>query len=77
MKLRLQGLEAGEGLRRLTHALLRADIGGRINFDLQSEILRLESRLSLGDAVAAIEGSGYKVLGVLDDTISDAAYRPR
>ncbi len=77
MKLQLQGLEPGEGLRRLTHALLRADIGGRINFDLQAEVLRLDSRLSLGDAVATVEGSGFKVLGVLDGTITDLAYRPR
>jgi len=76
MKLRLQGLQDHDGIRRITHALLQVDIGGRINFDLDAQLVRIEGRYTLDDAKAAIARGGYQVASVVDSTLVDAVSRP-
>lgn len=75
MKLRLQGLHDRDGIRSITRSLLQVDIGSRINFDLDAQLVRIEGRLTLADATAAIARGGYQVASVVDDTIVDAVFR--
>jgi hypothetical protein len=77
MKLGLQGLDGGESVRRITHALLALDLGARINVDLEAQQVRIEGRLSVADAMAAISRGGCTVAAVVDGTIVDAVFRPR
>lgn len=75
MKLRLEGLYDRERIRHITHALLQMDIGARINFDLDTKLVRIEGRLSVDDAKTAISRGGVQVASVVDHTIVDAAFR--
>lgn len=75
MKLRLQGLLDRDGVRSITSSVLQVDIGSRINFDVDAQLVRIEGRLTLSDAIAAISRGGYQVASVVDGTIIDAAFR--
>ena len=75
MKLQLEGLRGREDMRNITDSVLRADLGSRINFDLEAQVVRIESRLTLDDAMAAITRIGYRVASVVDATTVDAAFR--
>ncbi|QNP41710.1 hypothetical protein [Lysobacter solisilvae (ex Woo and Kim 2020)] len=77
MKLRLQALRDRDDMRRITHSLLQVDIGSRINFDLEAQLVRIEGRLTLGDALAAIARGGFEVASVVDAAIVDAAFRTK
>ena len=76
MKLRLYGIDGRDGVRSITNALLKLDIGARINFDLDAQLVRIEGRLTLDDARAAITRGGFRVASVVDSSIVDAAFRP-
>jgi hypothetical protein len=76
MKLRLSGLHGRDCTRQITHALLQVDIGARINFDLAEQLVRIEGRLTLDDAAAAIRRGGFQVASIVDSTLVDAVFRP-
>jgi hypothetical protein len=71
VKLQVHEAPDRDGIRRITNALLQADVGGRINFDATALLVRLESRLTVDQAIEAIARSGYQVASVVDATISD------
>ncbi len=76
MKLKLQGLRDRDSVRTITRALLQVDIGSRINFDLEEQLVRIEGRLTLADAMSAIARGGGQVAAVVDGTVVDAAFPP-
>ena len=75
MKLLVNGIRGGDYVRSITNALLEVDLGARINFNLQAHLVRVEGRLTLSDATAAIERCGFRVVSIVDGTIVDAAFR--
>jgi hypothetical protein len=75
MELILDGALGGERASSLTQALLRKDLGARINFEPEARRVRIEGRLSLDDARAAIAYCGLAVASVADATIVDASCR--
>lgn len=75
MKLLVNGIRGGDCVRSITNALLKVDFGARINFNLEAQLVRVEGRLTLGDATAAIERSGFRVVSIVDSTIVDAVFR--
>jgi len=77
MKLLVNDLRYGDGVRSITSALLKVDLGARINFNLEAHLVRIEGRLTLSDATAAIERCGFQVVSVVDGTIVDAVFRAR
>ena len=76
MKLLVNGILDRDGMRGIIGALLQLDIGARINFHLEAGVVRVEGRLGLDEAVAAIEGQGFRVASVVDDTVVDTVFRP-
>lgn len=76
MKLLVDAVRDRDAVLRITGALLRLDIGARINFDLEAGLVRVEGRLRLDEALAAIERQGFHVASVVDDTIVDTVFRP-
>ncbi|WP_363797091.1 hypothetical protein ABU614_17915 [Lysobacter firmicutimachus] len=70
MRLRLHQRLDAQAMRGVTAALLRADLGSRINFepDLEhdAQIVRVENWLSVAETVEAIARSGYPVAAVID-----------
>ena len=75
MKLIVNDIRCGDGVRSITNALLKVDFGARINFNLEAHLVRIEGRLTLNDATAAIERCGFQVVSVVDSTIVDAVFR--
>jgi len=76
VKLRVEELPDREGQRRIANALLQADVGGRVNFDAATHVVRVESRLTVDQAVAAIARRGFVVAAIVDGPINDRAYSP-
>lgn len=76
MKLRVHGIHCGDCLRTITRALLRLDLGARINFSPAADQVRIEGRLSVDAARHAIEDGGFEA-SVIDGTMADAAFRAR
>ncbi|MBX9403224.1 hypothetical protein K4L06_18085 [Lysobacter sp. BMK333-48F3] len=70
MRLRLRERLDAQARRGITAALLRADLGSRVNFepDLEqdAQIVRVENWLSVAETVDAIARSGYAVAAVID-----------
>jgi len=70
MRLRLQQTLDADAMRGITAAVLRADLGSRINFerdfDDDAPIVRVENWLTVAETVAAIARSGYAVAAVVD-----------
>lgn len=70
MKIWLQDSLDAEAMRGITAALLRADLGSRVNFERDYErdaqIVRVENWLTVDQTVAAIARSGYAVAAVVD-----------
>jgi hypothetical protein len=75
MKLLVNDIRCGDSVRSITNALLKVDFGARINFNLEAHLVRIEGRLTLNDATAAIERCGFQVVSVVDSTIVDAVFR--
>jgi hypothetical protein len=75
MKLQLSGLQGSDSLRNVTDALLQVDLGARINFEPDAQRVRIEGRMTLDDAAAAITRAGVRVAGIVDGTIRDAGFR--
>ena len=76
MKLLVQGIRDHHGVRVITGALLKVDIGARVNFNLDAGLVRIEGRLSLDDARTAIEREGFRVASIIDGTVVDSVFRP-
>ena len=70
MKLQVEGIHCGACPGRIISALLRVDLGARVNFSPDDE-LRVEGRISLKDAAHAIEALGFRIASVLDSAILD------
>lgn len=70
MKLRLRDAIDAEARRRITEAVLRADLGSRINFErdfeYDAQIVRVENWLTVDETVDAIARSGYAVVAIVD-----------
>ncbi|QWP75394.1 hypothetical protein J5226_17440 [Lysobacter sp. K5869] len=70
MRLRLHDAIDAEAMRGITAAVLRADLGSRINFEIDPErdarIVRVENWLTVAETVEAIARSGYAVAAVVD-----------
>ncbi|QQP97159.1 hypothetical protein [Lysobacter enzymogenes] len=70
MRLRLLDEIDADARRGIVAAVLRADLGSRINFErdyeLDAQIVRVENWLSVDETVAAIARSGYAVAAVVD-----------
>jgi hypothetical protein len=66
MKFRLTHLIDVEAMRLITDAVLRADLGSRINFEPEEQLVRVENWLSVEQTLAAITGCGVAVAAVLD-----------
>lgn len=70
MRLRLQSLLDRDAMREITAAVLRADLGSRINFerDLEhdAQIVRVENWLTVAETVDAITRNGYAVAAIVD-----------
>ncbi|MFC5576434.1 heavy-metal-associated domain-containing protein [Lysobacter niabensis] len=75
MKLLINGIRGGDCVRSITNALLDVDLGARVNFNLEAQLVRIEGRLTVGDATTAIERGGFRVASVVDDTVVDAVFR--
>jgi copper chaperone CopZ len=75
MKLLVDGINGGDCMRNITNALLKLDFGARININFEAQLVRIEGRLTVRDATAAIERGGFKVASVVDGTIVDAVFR--
>lgn len=66
MKFKLMSLIDLEAMRLITDAVLRADLGSRINFEPEESLVRVENWLSVDQTLAVITGSGFAVAAVLD-----------
>lgn len=70
MRLRLHARLDAQARRGVVAALLRADLGSRVNFESDPEhdaqIVRIENWLSVAETVDAIVRSGYPVAAVID-----------
>ncbi|MFC3549478.1 heavy-metal-associated domain-containing protein [Lysobacter cavernae] len=62
MQFTVQGMTCDHCIRAITAAVLRRDLGARVNVDLAAGEVRVEGRLSQAEAVAAIEEEGYAVV---------------
>jgi len=70
MKLQVEGIRCGACPGRIIAALLRVDLGARVNFS-PDDLLRVEGRMSLRDAAEAIEALGFRIASILDSAIVD------
>ncbi|MGO1073785.1 hypothetical protein [Lysobacter sp. CA199] len=70
MRLRLQGAMDAQARRAITEAVLRADLGSRINFERDIEhdaqIVRVENWLTVAETVEAITRNGYAIAAIVD-----------
>jgi hypothetical protein len=66
MKLQLDRALDADAMGRITTAVLKADLGSRINFEPDVPAVRIENWLSVADTVAAIARAGIGVAAVLD-----------
>lgn len=62
MQFTVQGMTCDHCVRAITAAVLRRDLGARVNVDLGAGEVRVDGRLSRAEAVAAIEKEGYAVV---------------
>lgn len=77
MKLQVNGIRCGDCIRSIVDALLRLDLGARINFNLDAHVVRVEGRLTPHAAATAIEQGGFEVAAIVDTEVVDAAFRTR
>ena len=70
MKLQLQTAIDSDAMRRITDAVLRADLGSRVNFEPEAKIVRIENWLSVAQTVEAIVASGFAVAAIVDTSNS-------
>ncbi len=66
MKLQLRDQLEPEVMRGVTAAVLRADIGSRVNFDRDARIVRIENWLTVDETVDAIAREGYAIAAIVD-----------
>ena len=76
MKLRLRDLLDTDTMRGITAAVLRADIGSRVNFDRDARIVRVENWLTVEETVDAITRGGYVVAAIVEGTNGMSRHRP-
>lgn len=74
MKLIVEGIRCGDCVRAITAAILRLDLGARINIDEADKLVGIAGRVSLRDAARAIEDGGFRVAAVADETLVDAVW---
>jgi hypothetical protein len=68
MKLQLLSSIDSEAMRRITDAVLRADLGSRVNFEPEAKIVRIENWLSVAQTVDVLVASGFAVAAVVDSS---------
>ena len=66
MKLQLQSSIDTDAMRRITEAVLRADLGSRVNFEPEARIVRVENWLSVAQTVEVIVACGFAVAAIVD-----------
>jgi copper chaperone len=74
MKFLVEGIRCGDCVRDITDAVLRVDMGARINIDSERQV-GIAGRMSLDQAVAAIESRGFRIASILDRTLEDAIWK--
>lgn len=72
MRFHVTGMTCHHCVRRITDAILRLDLGARVNIDLDRGEVRTEGRMAPVAVEAAIRGAGYEV-AVIPDTPPAAA----
>lgn len=81
MRLRLHDRLDAQAMRGITEAVLRADLGSRINFERDPErdapIVRVENWLTVAETVDAIVRSGYAVAAIVDASNDAPGFAPR
>lgn len=75
MKLQVEGIHCDDCVRAITEAVLRVDLGARINVATDARQVRIEGRVSVDDARRAIERRGFAVASVVDARAADTAFR--
>ncbi|KFN42187.1 hypothetical protein [Arenimonas oryziterrae] len=75
MKLRLQDTLDAVAVRRITDAVLRADLGSRVNFEPEAQIVRIENWLTVSETIEVIARNGYLIASVVDDSNTAPAFR--
>lgn len=66
MKLQLERAPDAEAMGRITAAVLKADLGSRINFEPEARVVRIENWRTVPDTVEAIARAGFGVAAILD-----------
>lgn len=66
MKLQLRDPLEPDVMRGVTAAVLRADIGSRVNFERDARIVRIENWLTVDETVDAIAREGYVIAAIVD-----------
>jgi hypothetical protein len=77
MKLQLQSAIDTEAMRSITEAVLRADLGSRVNFEPEAKIVRIENWLSVAQTVEAVVASGFAVASVVDASNTMRRLKPQ
>lgn len=76
MKLQLRDQLEPDVIRGVTAAVLRADVGSRVNFERDARIVRIENWLTVDETVDAIASSGYVVAAIVDGSNATSRYSP-
>lgn len=74
MKFHVEGIRCGDCVLAIIEAVLRVDIGARVNVDALQEV-GIAGRMTLDEARSAIEARGFRVATIVDRTIEDAIWK--
>ena len=77
MMLHVNDIRCGDCVRAITDAVLRVDLGARINVCAAGRRVRIEGRVSVDQARRVIEQRGFAVARVIDARATDTAVRGR
>lgn len=66
MRFHVTGMTCHHCVRRITDAILRLDLGARVNIDLARGEVRVEGRLEPAAVEAAIRATGYEATATAD-----------
>jgi copper chaperone len=58
-----EGMSCGHCVKKVTQALQAVDAAARVEVDLATQKVRVESSANRADLVAAMDDAGYSVLG--------------
>lgn len=76
MKLQLRDRLEPDVMRGVTAAVLRADIGSRVNFEREARIVRIENWLTVDETIDAIAREGYVIAAIVDVSNAGTGLHP-